>query len=163
MLDADLQVYQTKPLPDDVAFLFLDGITQKVRELGVVGKVMLCAFGIRTDGTKELLSFRLVDGEDTTTWRAFLVDLKSRGLQGKALQLITVDGHPALLKALREIYPLRRLQRCIAHKLRRAESHGGHSPVPGLAGEVGRRGGAGLPGGPASHAAHGSLHQCPIG
>jgi transposase-like protein len=79
---------------------------------------MLCAFGIRTDGTKELLSFRLVDVEETTTWRAFLVDLKSRGLQGKALKLITVDGHPALLKALREIYPLRRIQRCIAHKLR---------------------------------------------
>lgn len=118
VLDADLQVYQTKPLPDDVTFLFLDGITQKVRELGVVGKVMLCAFGIRTDGTKELLSFRLGDQEDTATWRAFLVDLKSRGLQGKALKLITVDGHPALLKALREIYPLRRLQRCIAHKLR---------------------------------------------
>lgn len=118
VLDADLQAYQTKPLPDDVAFLFLDGITQKVRELGVVGKVMLCAFGIRTDGTKALLSFRLVDQEDTDTWRAFLVDLKSRGLRGKHLQLITVDGHPALLKALREIYPLRRIQRCIAHKLR---------------------------------------------
>jgi len=118
VLDADLQVYQTKPLPDDVAFLFLDGITQKVRELGVGGKVMLCAFGIRTDGTKELLSFRLVDQEDTDTWRAFLVDLKSRGLRGKPLKLITVDGHPALLKALREIYPLRRIQRCIAHKLR---------------------------------------------
>jgi transposase-like protein len=29
-----------------------------------------------------------------------------------------VEGHPALLKALREVYPLRPLQRCIAHKLR---------------------------------------------
>lgn len=118
VLDADLQAYQTKPLADDVVFLFLDGITQKVRELGVTGKVMLCAFGIHRDGRKELLSFRLVDIEETDTWRAFLVDLKSRGLHGKALKLITVDGHPALLKALREIYPLRRLQRCIAHKLR---------------------------------------------
>ncbi len=118
VLDADLQAYQTKPLTDDVVFLFLDGISQKVRELGVEGKVMLCAFGIHADGTKELLSFRLADVEDTPSWQGFLVDLKSRGLKGKALKLITVDGHPALLKALREVYPLRRIQRCIAHKLR---------------------------------------------
>jgi transposase-like protein len=118
VLDADLQVYQTKPLTDDVVFLFLDGISQKVRELGIEGKVMLCAFGIHTDGTKELLSFRLADVEDTASWQGFLVDLKSRGLKGKALKLITVDGNPALLKALREVYPLRRIQRCIAHKLR---------------------------------------------
>lgn len=118
VLDADLQAYQTKPLTDDVVYLFLDGISQKVRELGVEGKVMLCAFGIHADGTKELLSFRLADVEDTPSWQGFLVDLKSRGLKGKALKLITVDGHPALLKALREVYPLRRLQRCIAHKLR---------------------------------------------
>jgi transposase-like protein len=118
VLDADLQAYQAKPLANNIPFLFLDGITQKVGELEVEGKVMLCAFGFHRDGRKELLSFRLADLEDTTTWRAFLVDLKSRGLHGKALHLITVDGHPALLKALREIYPLRRIHRCIAHKLR---------------------------------------------
>lgn len=118
VLDADLQAYQTKPLTDDIVYLFLDGISQKVRELGVEGKVMLCAFGIHADGTKELLSFRLADVEDTPSWQGFLVDLKSRGLRGKALKLITVDGHAALLKALREVYPLRRIQRCIAHKLR---------------------------------------------
>jgi putative transposase len=70
------------------------------------------------DLIKELLSSRLADVEDTANWQGFLVDPKSRGLKGTALKLITVDGHPALLKALREVYPLRRLQRCIAHKLR---------------------------------------------
>lgn len=118
VLDADLHAYQSKPLTDDVVFLFLDGISQKVRELGIEGKVMLGAFGIHADGTKELLSFRLADVEDTASWQGFLVDLKSRGLKGTALKLITVDGNPALLKALREVYPLRRIQRCIAHKLR---------------------------------------------
>jgi len=117
-LDADLQAYQSKPLSDDIVFLFLDGISQKVREIGVEGKVMLCAFGIHADGTKELLSFRLTEVEDRENWRGFLVDLKSRGLKGQALKLIIVDGNAALLRALREIYPLRRIQRCIAHKLR---------------------------------------------
>jgi len=117
-LDEELRHYQTRPLADEVPFLFLDGITQKVRKIGVERKVMLCALGMKEDGTKEMLSFRLVDREDTDTWRAFLIDLKSRGLVGKALKLITTDGNPALLKALREIYPFLKVQRCLVHKLR---------------------------------------------
>jgi len=79
---------------------------------------MLCALGLEDDGTKDMLSFRLVDGEDADSWRAFLVDIKSRGLQGKALRLITTDGNPALLKALKEVYPSLKVQRCTVHKLR---------------------------------------------
>lgn len=117
-LDEELRVYQTKQLSDDFPFLFLDGITQKVREIGVEKKVMLCALGLREDGTRELLSFRLVELEDSDSWRSFLVDLKSRGLNGKALKLITTDGNPGLIKAVKEIYPFLTVQRCIVHKLR---------------------------------------------
>jgi len=117
-LDEELREYQSKPLTDDFSFLFLDGITQKVREIGVEKKIMLCALGLKEDGTKEMLSFRLVDQEDTNNWRAFLADIKSRGLLGKALKLITTDGNPGLLKALKEIYSFFKAQRCIAHKLR---------------------------------------------
>ena len=117
-LDEELKQYQTKAIADDFPFLFLDGITQKVREIGVKKKVMLCALGMKEDGTKEMLSFHLADHEDVDSWRAFLVDLKSRGLQGEALKLITTDGNPALLKAIKEIYPFLKVQRCIVHKLR---------------------------------------------
>jgi len=44
--------------------------------------------------------------------------IKSQGLQGKALRLITTDGNPALLKALKEVHPFLKVQRCIVHKLR---------------------------------------------
>ncbi len=117
-LDEELKQYQTKPLNDDFPFLFLDGITQKVREIEVEKKVMLCALGMKENGAKEMLSFRLADQEDVDSWRAFLVDLKSRGIQGKALRLITTDGNPALLKAVKELYPFLKVQRCIVHKLR---------------------------------------------
>ncbi|MFC1870799.1 transposase [Chloroflexota bacterium] len=56
-LDKELQHYQTRPLADDFPFLFLDRITQKVREKSVEKKVMLCALGMRADSTKEMLSF----------------------------------------------------------------------------------------------------------
>jgi transposase-like protein len=82
-LDEELQRYQSRPLADAFPFLFLDGITQKVREIGVEKKVMLCALGMKEDGTREMLSFQLVDQEDADSWRAFLVDLKSRGCSGR--------------------------------------------------------------------------------
>ena len=66
---------------------------------------MLCTLGLKEDRTKQMLSFRLVDQEDTDSLWVFLVDLKSWGLGGKVLRLITTDGNPALLKALKELYP----------------------------------------------------------
>jgi len=99
-------------------FLFLGGITQKVGEIGIRRKVMLCALGMKENGSRETLSFRMADCEDVESWRAFLVDLKSWGLQGKDLKLITTDGNPALLRAVKEIYPFLKVQRCIVHKLR---------------------------------------------
>lgn len=118
VLDDEVAKYKSKPIKDTVEFLFLDGITQKVREIGIENKVMLCAYVIYEDGKKEILSFELVDAEDTDNWRGFLVNLKSRGLLGSSLRLIITDGNPGLLKALREIYPFKKIQRCIAHKLR---------------------------------------------
>jgi len=104
-LEEELRHYQQRPLTDDVEFLFLDGIIERVRDISVGKRVMLCAYGIHAGGHKEILSFRMSDVEDFASWRGFLVDLKSRGLLGKRLKLITTDGNPALLKALKEIYP----------------------------------------------------------
>ena len=117
-LEDELKQYQERPLTDDVEFLFLDGITERVRDISVVKRVMLCAYGIHAGCRKEILGFRMTDVEDFASWRGLLVDLKSRGLLGKRLRLIITDGHPALLKALKEIYPFIKTQRCIAHKLR---------------------------------------------
>jgi len=123
-LDQELEGYRTKPLGDTVEFLFLDGISQKVREIGMENKVMLCAFGIHrpgpgeAQGRRELLSFQLTEVEDTAAWRGFVSDLKGRGLLGKSLKLIITDGNPGLLKALKAVYPFVKGQRCIAHKMR---------------------------------------------
>jgi putative transposase len=117
-LEEELEHYRTAELDDDYEFLFLDGIHDKVREIGVERKVLLCALGVRKDGTKRILSFRLVDQEDEAVWSAFLVELKARGLKGDHLKMITTDGQPGLLKALRQHFTFVKQQRCIAHKMR---------------------------------------------
>lgn len=67
---------------------------------------------------KEILSFQLTDVEDIASWKGFLADLKGRGLLGKKLKLIITNGNPALLKAIKTIYPFTKGQHCIAHKMR---------------------------------------------
>ncbi len=123
-LDQELAGYRSKPLADTVEFLFLDGISSKVREIGIEKKVVLCALGIprqeqgEEQPRKELLSFQLTEVEDTGAWQGFMADLKGRGLLGKNLKLIITDGNPGLIKALKAIYPFVKVQRCIAHKMR---------------------------------------------
>jgi putative transposase len=123
-LDEELAHFRSRPIPPDIRFLFLDGITQKVQELGVETKVILCAVGVREDGSKELLGFQLADDEGTASWRGFLADLKARGLGGQpygpsgSLRLIIIDGGPGLRAAVKEIFPFVLVQRCVVHKVR---------------------------------------------
>jgi transposase-like protein len=115
--DQELEQYRTKPIEDKYEYLFLDGIYDKIREIGLERKVLLCALGITKDGKKEILSFHLVDTESEDNWTEFLIDLKNRGLKGKALRLITTDGNPGLKATLKRLFPYKRHQRCIWHKM----------------------------------------------
>jgi transposase-like protein len=115
-LDQELEKYRSRPLVDTMEFLFLDGISQKVREIGIEKKVELCALGIHRQEAgeeqprKELLSFQLTEVEDAEVWRKLL---------GNNLQLIITDGTPGLLKALKGIYPYDHL----AENLGRPQDH----------------------------------------
>jgi len=115
--DQELEQYRTKAIEDKYEYLFLDGIYDKIREIGLERKVLLCALGMTKDGKKELLSFHLVDTESEANWTEFLIDLKNRGLKGKHLHLITTDGNPALKATLKRLFPYKRHQRCIWHKM----------------------------------------------
>ncbi len=115
--DQELEQYRSKPIEDKYEYLFLDGIYDKVREIGLERKVLLCALGITKDGKKEILSFHLVDSESEDDWTEFLIDLKNRGLKGKAIRLITTDGNPGLKATLKRLFPYKRHQRCIWHKM----------------------------------------------
>jgi putative transposase len=115
--DQELEEFRTKPIEDKYDYLFLDGIYDKIREIGLERKVLLCALGMTKDGKKELLSFHLVDSESEDNWTEFLIDLKNRGLKGKHLRLITTDGNPAMKATLQRLFPYRRHQRCIWHKM----------------------------------------------
>ena len=118
-LDREVRRFHEKELDDNYRYLFLDGVVLKVKgAVGVKKKVVLCAYGIKCDGTRELISFRQATAESEAQWEAFLNDLYRRGIEGKALELITTDGCPGLHQALDTVYPYVPRQQCWAHKLR---------------------------------------------
>ena len=71
-------------LDDNIEYLFLDGITMKVKHLGGVSqKLVLVAYGVRPDGSRILLDFKLGTAESTAQWTSFLEDLFRRGVEGR--------------------------------------------------------------------------------
>lgn len=79
---------------------------------------MLVALGLRPDGKKEVIDFRLARGESAAEWERFLDDLYKRGLTGEGLDMICVDGGSGLLAALPMVYDKIPVQRRWAHKIR---------------------------------------------
>ena len=99
-----------------VVYLFLDAIYLAARSGTKEQEGVLCAYGMLDDGRKVLLHLALGSRESYDAWLGFLHELTARGLAEPMLAVS--DGNPGLKKALREVFPHARRQRCQVHKLR---------------------------------------------
>ncbi len=122
-LKEELLEWQSRPIKKKICYLFLDGISLKLRRNWISNEAILCAIGISEDGHREFLGFRLGGKESTVSWEGLLLHLIKRGLDTSALKLVTVDGNPGLLRALDKVLPEALVQRCIVHKLRNIAIH----------------------------------------
>ena len=77
---------------------------------------MLVIIGATLEGKKELVGFQVGVRESTQSWRELLVDLKARGLAAGP-EIAVGDGALGFWKALEEIFPEVRHQRCWVHKV----------------------------------------------
>lgn len=124
VLDETVKNFENSPIDDDYAFLFLDGLHVRIRQdLHVKSLVLLFAYGIKGDGQRRFLSFRLVKKESHKSYLSFLENLEARGLKGKNLKLIIMDGALGLWSAIEEVYPEIPHQLCWAHKLRNVSKY----------------------------------------
>jgi len=118
-LDEAVRQFHQARLDDDWAYLFLDGVSLRVRRpVGRKRVQMLVAYGVKRDGRRELLAFLRTRGESQADWESLLQDLFRRGLEGKHLQMIVTDGCPGLGAAIQTVYPRALHQRCWVHKMR---------------------------------------------
>ena len=118
-LDAAVAAFHGRPLKDRYKALMLDGVVlSRKTGAGALKRPVLVALGLRPDGKKEVIDFRLAVAESAREWETFLTDLFRRGLDGNGLEMICVDGGSGLLAALPTVYPGIPVQRCWAHKIR---------------------------------------------
>jgi putative transposase len=95
-------------------YIWADGVYLQAR-MEPQAECMLVLIGATPEGRKELLGFQVGMRESTQSWRELLVDLKARGLS-IAPELATGDGALGFWKALDEVSPPTRHQRCTVHK-----------------------------------------------
>jgi len=118
-LDAAVAAFHRRRLQDRYWALMLDGvILARKTGAGAIRRPVLVALGLRSDGAKEIIDYRLADSESAVEWERFLADLYRRGLEGRRLEMICVDGGAGLLAALPMVYGDIPVQRCWAHKIR---------------------------------------------
>ena len=118
-LDAAVAAFHRRPLQNRYQALMLDGVVlARKTGAGALRRPVLVALGLRPDGKKEIIDFRLAGSESAAEWEQFLTDLYRRGLTGEGLDMICVDGGAGLLAALPSVFHGIPVQRCWAHKIR---------------------------------------------
>ena len=118
-LDAVVAAFHARPLKERYRVLMLDGVVlARKTGAGAIRRPVLVALGLRSDGKKEIIDFRLAQSESAAEWERFLGDLIRRGLDSHGLEMICVDGGSGLLAVLPTAYPGLPVQRCWAHKIR---------------------------------------------
>ena len=95
-------------------YVWLDGLTQKVREGGrIVNVCVVVATGVNAEGQREILGLDVGASEDGAFWLAFLRSLTARGLSG--VELVTSDAHQGLKNAIAAVFAGASWQRCRTH------------------------------------------------
>jgi len=95
-------------------YVWADGVFLQAR-MEEHAECMLVLIGATPEGRKELVGFQVGVRESAQSWRELLVEVKRRGLT-IAPELAVGDGALGFWKALDEVYPGTRHQRCWVHK-----------------------------------------------
>ena len=97
-------------------YLWLDALTQKVREDGrIVNVSVVVATAVNCEGKREVLGIDVGTSEDGAFWLAFLRSLVARGLGG--VELVTSDAHHGLKDAIATVFAGASWQRCRTHSM----------------------------------------------
>jgi len=116
-------------------YLWVDGVYFNIRlaDEGEGRQCVLVVMGATEDGTKELVAIQEGHRESEQSWLDVLRDLKDRGLE-MGPELACGDGSLGFWKALPQVYPQARWQRCWMHKTCNVLNHfpkGQHGVVKG--------------------------------
>ena len=97
----------------EYVYIWADGVYFKVRLEGE-RQCILVILGVTAEGTKELIAVSDGTRESALSWSELLLSLRDRGMQ--APKLAVGDGALGFWKALDQVFPMTKNQRCWIHK-----------------------------------------------
>jgi putative transposase len=118
-LDEELERFMCRQLEEEYSYVILDARYERVRQEGIISsRAVLVAIGVDWEGRRQVLGVELANRESSSSWKEFLLRLKSRGLRGVIFAVS--DDHPGLKSAIAQVLPEALWQRCYVHFLRNA-------------------------------------------
>jgi len=112
-----IKEWQSRPLQEVYAIVFLDAIHYKVRQEGhIVNKAAYMSVGVDLDGNKDVLGIWIGENETSKFWLVVLNELKNRGVSD--ILIISVDNLKGFSEAIGACFPETEIQKCVVHQIR---------------------------------------------
>ncbi len=114
----EVKTWQSRPLDETYAILYLDALRVKIREGGhVQNRAIYVAIAVNMQGNKEVLGLWAAENEGSKVLAADPDrDIENRG--AKDFFIACVDGLKGFPEAIESVYPRTEVQLCIVHLVR---------------------------------------------
>jgi transposase-like protein len=112
-----LAEWQSRPLDQVYAVLFIDVINVKIRDGNVANRPIYVALAVTADGERDVLGLwagEHGDGEGAKYWLRVLAEIKNRGTAD--VLMVVCDGLKGLPDAIGQVWPQAITQTCIVHR-----------------------------------------------
>ncbi len=109
--------WQTRPLEEIYAVVFMDAIHYHVRQDGRIRKkAVYIALGMNLDGKRDVLGLWVGENESSKFWLSVMNQIQNRGVSD--ILIACVDGLTGFNEAISAVFPKTEIQRCIIHQIR---------------------------------------------
>lgn len=113
----EMEQWRNRPLSDQYAIVYFDGIRYKVRIGGQVEQLTVyVAIGIDMEGKRDVLGFYLSETESAKYWLQVFDNFKARGV--KDILFMCSDNLTGIGQAIEAAFPRTLQQLCIVHQVR---------------------------------------------
>lgn len=113
---SQVESYHQRRLSDKFFCVYLDATYIPLRRDTYQREAVYIAVGIKPNGNKEIIDYRIAPVENLEVWSEMIADFKERGFE--QVELFLSDGFVGIKDMLKQYYPKSKFQRCLIHIMR---------------------------------------------
>ena len=113
---SQVESYHQRRLSDKFFCVYLDATYIPLRRDTYQREAVYIAVGIKPNGNKEIIDYRIAPVENLEVWSEMIADFKERGLE--QVEQFLSDGFVGIKDMLKQYYPKSKFQRCLIHIMR---------------------------------------------